>query len=353
MPVPVPLLLVALAGTVGLTSSAYAGPPRWAELPDGAVQRIAIGSCAYPHDRQPVWTAIRRAAPDLVVLLGDNVYADTTEPTVLAEALERLGRRRNLRRLARRTPFLTTWDDHDYGPNDADGRHPAKEAMRQVTLDFFGAASSDPRRTQQGGLYGAWSFGPPGQVLQVVLLDTRWGLSPRAIDPAGRGHSTPADGPPRPDGPYRPGEGQILDEAQWAWLEQALATPADLRIIGSSIPFATEATGWETWSNFPTEQARLTELLRDAGPVLVASGDVHYGELSRYQGIYDLTSSGLSTDPYRLLPNRYRVDDVAYSGDHYAMVAVDWSAHSVAMAWVDPQGQVVASHQLGFSTLDP
>ena len=322
-----------------VAAPALATPPPWAPLPEGRVERIAVGSCAYDEGRQPVWSAIRRSSPDLVLLLGDNVYADTTEPDVLAESLERLGKRSNLRRLARQVPFLSTWDDHDFGPNDADGRHPAKEAMRQVTLDFFGATADDARRSQEGGLYGAWTFGPPTQRLQVVLLDTRFELSPRA---------------PRTDGGvgrYAPGPGQVLGKAQWAWLEQVLAEPADLRLIGSSIPFATEYTGWETWSNFPDEQARLVDALTGIGPVLVLSGDVHYGELSRHEGIYDLTSSGLHGEPYEALPNAHRVQELTTDGEHYALVSVDWDAGTARFDWLDPKGRSIATYQLPLAAL--
>jgi len=322
--------------------TALAREPSWQSLPD-EVDTLAVGSCAYSQvTRQPVWRGIRKAEPDLVLLLGDNVYADTEDPEVLAGALDRLGRRPRFRRLAAQTPFLSTWDDHDFGPNDSDGRHGRKDEARQATLDFFGAAADDPRRTQPDGLYGAWTLGSEGRRVQVVLLDTRYALSPRA---------------PRTDGGvgrYAPGPGQVLGPQQWAWLERVLQEPAELRIIGSSIPFAVEYTGWETWSNFPEEQRRLRDHLTGVGPVLVVSGDVHYGELSVLDGVHDLTSSGLRSEPYGRLPNAHRVDDLVLDDEeHFALVEIDWDEALVRMTWRDPRGRELLGVSRSLQALSP
>jgi len=322
-------------------SLALAGSPSWQPLPTD-IDTVAVGSCAHSAaPTQPVWAAVREAEPDVLLLLGDNVYADTEDPERLAKALRRLGRRPRFRRLTREVPVLATWDDHDFGPNDSDGRHARKDEVRQVTLDFFGAAADDPRRTRPDGLYGAWTLGSKGRRVQVVLLDTRYDLSPRA---------------PRTDGGvgrYAPGPGQVLGDAQWAWLEEVLEEPAELRIIGSSIPFATEYTGWETWSNFPDEQLRMLEMLRDVGPVLVVSGDVHYGELSALAGVTDLTSSGLRTRPYPRLPNRHRIDDLVYDDEHFALVSIDWGASEVQLSWHTPRGEVAMTTTMRFTDLTP
>ena len=35
------------------------------------------------------------------------------------------------------TPLLATWDDHDYGKNDAGMEYPQKEGSKNIFLDFF------------------------------------------------------------------------------------------------------------------------------------------------------------------------------------------------------------------------
>ena len=61
--------------------------------------RIAFASCAKIQDRdeQPVWTAIRAAEPDVLLLLGDNVYVGG-KPEGAAELRRKLIRWRRCRR---------------------------------------------------------------------------------------------------------------------------------------------------------------------------------------------------------------------------------------------------------------
>ena len=48
------------------------------------------------------------------------------------------------------TRVLATWDDHDYGENDAGSEYPLKETSKQIFLDFFGVAKDSPRRERDG-----------------------------------------------------------------------------------------------------------------------------------------------------------------------------------------------------------
>lgn len=327
---------------IGLITMAVAlAAPTLPPLPD-AVDRLAFGSCAY--SRMPdhhSWDSIGKLKPQALVLLGDNVYADSEDPEVVRRTLQRLGRRPRFRHLRKKVPLFHVWDDHDFGGNDSDGRHSDKEGVRQVTLDFFRAAQDDPRRTQEGGIYTSHTFGEKGQRLQLIVLDTRWDLTPRH---------------PRSDGGrgrYAPGEGKILGEAQWHWLERELAEPAELRIVVSSIPFGPEYTGWETWANFPAEQDRLATLLTDAGPVLVVTGDVHYGEISRFRGLIDFTTSGLAGHAYPPQENANRLEDLAFHGNNFGMVDVDWKARTVVVRLHQRKGPVAFERKFGFDELDP
>ena len=47
------------------------------------LRRIGIGSCAEQHTPQPVWDPIQERHFDLFVFLGDNIHADTRDPTAL------------------------------------------------------------------------------------------------------------------------------------------------------------------------------------------------------------------------------------------------------------------------------
>jgi phosphodiesterase/alkaline phosphatase D-like protein len=98
------------------------------------LSRIAFGSCANEHRPQPVWQAINELKPQLFIFTGDNVYADTADPAKLQESYELLAAEPEFAKLRAGTPILATWDDHDYGKNDAgeefEGKQAAAEARR-------------------------------------------------------------------------------------------------------------------------------------------------------------------------------------------------------------------------------
>ena len=73
-------------------------------------------------------------------------------------------------RFREQVAILGTWDDHDYGWNNADGSYPIKTQTRDMALEFMEVPASDPRWLR-AGLFGSYAFGPPGRRLRVVLID--------------------------------------------------------------------------------------------------------------------------------------------------------------------------------------
>ena len=135
--------------------------------------------------------------------------------------------------------------------------------------------------------------------------------------------------------------------------------PADLRIIGSSTQFSIEFNGYEAWANFPHEQARMLNLIKEtkANGVLFLSGDVHYAELSKLQypglyPIYDLTSSGLSSTWDFATPNRNRIKGPVME-NHFGMVTIDWQKADplIQLEIKDVPGKQRILHQLKLSEL--
>ena len=178
--------------------------------------------------------------------------------TELRTPTRRWRRSRHSQRFRARVPILATWDDHDYGGNDAGADFPIAPCRRRCSATSGGCRRAG--RAAGDGLYEAWTFGPPGRRVQVVLLDMRSFRSPlRPTDR--RGAPGKERYLPDPD-PAK----TMLGEAQWAWLAERLREPTDLRLLVSSIQVLAEGHGWERWGNLPAERERLIRLIAETEP---------------------------------------------------------------------------------------
>ncbi len=314
------------------------------------ISRIAFGSCGDQNKPQPIWSPILRDAPDLFILLGDNVYADTDDPLELQAAYSALGSIPDFARLRESTPIMATWDDHDYGQNDIGKDYVSKDASRRIMLDFFGEPLDSERRTRPDGIYTSHIFGEEGRRVQVILLDLRWnrGELMTLTDP-----QQLAWREAQQMGPYEANlraDAQLLGEAQWAWLETQLQVDADIRLIGSSIQLLADFTGWETWANFPHERQRFFGLLEQyqREPVVILSGDVHWADYSEIRAsgmawpLIELTSSGLTEEWKAVSPNRHRVGE-AFAVANYGVIDIDWRSDvpGVSLQIKDETGMVL------------
>ena len=157
--VTVPVLTVLF-----LTSALRAG-----DREETVLSRIAFGSCAKQDQPQPIWDAIVESDPDVFLFIGDNIYGDSEEMDVLRGKWQQLGRVAGYQRLKATCPILATWDDHDYGKNDAGSEYAMKVESQKLFLDFFDEPADSPRR-QRPGVYHSYRFGPDGRRVQVILL---------------------------------------------------------------------------------------------------------------------------------------------------------------------------------------
>ena len=82
------------------------------------LKTIAFGSCINTNSH-PMLDRVLKVPFDLFVLLGDNIYADTTNAAVMRRKYDALKQSPFFRSLRGKAPLLATWDDHDYGANDA------------------------------------------------------------------------------------------------------------------------------------------------------------------------------------------------------------------------------------------
>jgi len=295
-----------------------------AAAPASTITRFAFGSCARQHLPQPVWNIIAAKNPQTFIFMGDNVYADTEDMAVMQGYYNQLAAIPEFASFRKKFPIIATWDDHDLGKNDGGGEYPKKVEAKKIMLDFFGEPEGTQRR-QQEGVYTSYFMGEHPNRLQVILLDLRT-CRTALLERPGSGAKVGWLGyMPNPDP-----SATMLGATQWAWLENQLRQPADLRIFGSSIQLVSEDHKWEKWGNFPADKKRLFKLIDqlDIRNMFVISGDMHFAEYSVQKtpkgiDVYDLTASAMNFLEPVSVPNRHRVwsqDNLA----HFGMVRIDW-----------------------------
>ncbi|MFN8300502.1 MAG: alkaline phosphatase D family protein [Chitinophagales bacterium] len=310
---------------------------------------IAFGSCNDQNKPQEIWYKIAAEKPDLFIFLGDNIYADTKDMKVMQAKYDQLASKPGYIELQKHAPVIATWDDHDYGVNDGGRCYKMKEQSKEIFLKFFHEPDSSERRKHKG-VYTSYTYGPDGKKLQVIMLDLRsfrTGLLRKKLDRDCKG-------------PYfkMPAHWRtFLGKEQWAWLEEQLKQPADLRLIGSSTQFLVDFNGWEAWVNMPHERERFMRLIEKtkANGVFFISGDLHYAELSKLKRdscytLYDLTSSGLTHGHSCDGGNKNRIGQ-PFMKPNYGVIHLDWDKKKITLEVKDEQGTSQIKHEVPMTEL--
>lgn len=289
-------------------------PFRVTTAPAGAAPlRVAFGSCArFQSDReQPIWRSIAAMEPDLFLWLGDNVYGDTYDPTVLAEEYRRQRDVASLQPLLRGVPQLAVWDDHDFGLNNHDRTSPVRDAALTVFRQYW----SNPA-------YGTATA--PGVFFQIAHSGIDWYF----IDC--RSYRDPND---LPDGPGK----TMLGSEQLEWLKRGLAaSSAPFKVIVSGSGWsAAKGSGGDSWASYRTERDALFDwiMANDVAGVVLVSGDTHVGELNCIPrsdaggyDLYDLVSSPLAQLPETSWMNRrpeLRIRNVFARSENFGVLDID------------------------------
>ncbi|MFG1702478.1 alkaline phosphatase D family protein [Nonomuraea sp. M3C6] len=263
-------------------------PSRIRLLPADGARRLAFGSCrtSVPHDAAHVRTHgddmlrsygchLARAGdaewPDLLLLLGDQVYADNPSPELLAfigarrstppqgeiadfEEYAELYRQAwtdpDIRWLLSTVPTAMIFDDHDLR-DDWNTSQPWREEITRVPWW---------RRRVVAGLGAYWIYqhlgnlSPAERAADPLLRSLMDGDGGGALDafaekadaePSSNrwsytrdlGHARLIMVDTRCARQLTPGERRMLDPGEWAWLEEQVTGPAERLVIGSSIPF--------------------------------------------------------------------------------------------------------------------
>lgn len=319
--------------------------------PDTNVTHVGFGSCIHQSRHQTIWAQIAAKKPDLFLLIGDNNYGDqgwAGDATLgtLRAAYGVMAKSPELAAFRSKVPMMATWDDHDFGFNDGGANFAFRQWSETIFETFWGANTAVKSRP---GIYESTMFGEKGKRLQIIMLDTRYFRSD--FDRMPYQSSRP------PLGSYVPSNDPaktMLGDAQWRWLEQELAKPADMRILVSSIQVITDAHNYEVWENLPLERQKLYSMLsaREDSGLVMLTGDRHaagiYSEKIGNETVWELTSSSLnysfsSTEQNTARePDDKRVTDLI-SEENFGAVEIDWKKDVFTMKLFGNQGEERAS----------
>ena len=163
--------------------------------------------------------------------------------------------------------------------------------------------------------------------------------------------------------------GDVLGEAQWAWLERELldARDSSFVVVASSVQVLTSNPTFESWAHFPKAKRRLLALLyaTNASGVALLSGDVHHAEVAAPApgpvcgDVVEVTSSGLthamstSAVTKLLFPpllryfHAHRPEPGAYYADpNFGRLDFDWEARTMTVSALDGDGAAVLAAEV-------
>ena len=221
---------------------------------------LAFGSCAESGPLK-LWSQMAEHGADGLVLLGDTPYIDTLDLGILRAKHREFLSIPQLAAFGKSRPVWGTWDDHDFGLNDSDGRLKGKERSRKAFMEY--RANQSFGHDDQG-IYTKFRRGG----VEVFLLDTRW---------FARTEPSPVD-------PEKP---TLLGKRQWAWLKQGLEE--------STAPFKVIACGmiWDDkenresddWGTYHYERQGLFDFLgeKNISGVVLIGGDIHCSRWLEYK----------------------------------------------------------------------
>lgn len=220
---------------------------------------LAFGSCA-PLKPLELWSQMEQQGSQGLILLGDTPYIDSTDLLVARERHRTFLQVPQLAALISHTPTWGTWDDHDFGRNDSDGRLQGKENTRQAFVEY---RANKEFGHDQSGIYTKFRYGP----VEVFLLDTRW---------FARTEKSPVD----------PKQATLLGKRQWEWLKESiLASSAPFKLITCGMIWDDkENSESDDWGTYSYERDALYEFIgqnKISGVVLIG-GDIHCSRHLKY-----------------------------------------------------------------------
>ena len=218
---------------------------------------FAFGSCARTGSEHGVFDTIRKRDPAFFLHLGDMHYVNISrdDPRYFRAAWDTVLASTTQGALCRTVPLAYIWDDHDFGPNDADARSPSRPAAWQVYREY---APHYPLPAGDGdaAIYQAFSIGRA----RFILTDLRSERSSATM----------------PGGPAK----TMLGVSQKQWFKRELAESARSHAIifwASSVPWIGDHAEGDGWQNYADERREIANFIAQNGirNLVILCGDAH------------------------------------------------------------------------------
>lgn len=286
------------------------------------------GSCAYfnepvfdrpgtPYGKDSsIFEAMAKEKSSFMLWLGDNWYTRESDYSSKWGLWYRASRDRSLpllQNFLRSMPHYAIWDDHDYGPNDADKSYIFKETSRDVFMNYW----ANPSYGQQGeGIYTRVSYGD----CDFFLMDDRYFRSNDDMSPHAYG---------KPNSNKR-----MWGAVQMEWVKNALLqSKAAFKFIVTGSQTLNPASPYDCLQDYPVEFEELMGFLsaEKINGVLFLTGDRHHSEIIRYDRredypLYDITSSPLTSGVAKVggkeKDNTARVPNTLVEAQNYTRISV-------------------------------
>ncbi len=247
---------------------------------------FVFGSCNYinePETDRPgrpygganeIYQAIYDKKPDFMIWGGDNFYYREPDWNSRAGMIHRNDHTRgqkSIQALLANTHHYAIWDDHDYGPNDADRSF----ANKYTSLELFKMYWANPNYIfPNEGITGQFQWSD----VEFFLMDDRWNKAPNDLDDPSKDY---------------------FGQKQLNWLLDALTTSkATFKIVVNGGQIVNPAKIFENMANYEQERNQLLLGIqkRKIPGVLFLSGDRHVSNLWQLKRegtypLYDLTVS--------------------------------------------------------------
>lgn len=316
--------------------------------------KFAFGSCAYINDTKydrpgkpygggyEIFGAIQEKKPDFMIWGGDNIYLREVDYDSRSGILYRNTHTRSLpelQPLLGATHHYAIWDDHDFGPNDADRSYALKH-LTEEAFKLFWANPSYGAGTEGKGISGTFVWGD----VQFFLLDNRY-------------FKTPNDN--------HVFKKELLGEKQLQWLIEALSySTATFKFIVIGGQVINPAQVFENYATYPEERQRLLQLIREAKikGVFFFSGDRHSTELSmlkendKVYPLYDLTVSPLTSgaaNPEKE-PNTARMPNTLVTEKNFSVIEIsgETKKRKMTISIFDAQGKQLWQKEIAAAELE-